>query len=213
MIGLIIARALSDKGYTVCVMIKKAGHLGFEPLFNDLRFLRYLCTDLGIEVGVPCSTDDVTSQVLEHAPNKELIQYLGENYRIEDYGYDGECNHFIVNESCTKRINTQDKVIKATLGNTEAWYNKFLPRSMKLNHLIGKQMIVFHWFEFIKGWGTNNLKGHLEFETLRPNVSPFFAADTLHYKLNSEQKANELLYHEVSQLIDAIKNLPKKKGR
>jgi hypothetical protein len=95
----------------------------------------------------------------------------------------------------------------------EAWYNKYLPRNMKLIQLIGKQMIVFHWFEFIKGWGANDLKGHLEFETLRPNVSPFFAADTLHYELSSEQKANELLYHEASQFIDAIKQLPRKKGR
>ncbi|ELP5898403.1 hypothetical protein QTV49_000277 [Vibrio vulnificus] len=211
-ISLIVARALSDHGIKVCIINRLEEPKGFEGIFSMPSLIGFLLSSLNIEAYPFLDKKSLIKSLIRYAKRNDLIHYYGGNYRVRDFGYDGSMNYFLVDISRIKKRTEIDKYIETCLEINEHNLTAFLPRALKIKQLIGRQLIVNHWVNFLQEWKTEKIGSLLSFSTNRPNTSMLFVGDRIATKVKSENEAQKILKEEVEKLVYVVGQLKAKCG-
>lgn len=211
-ISLIVARALSDNGIKVCIINRIEESVGFEGVFSIPSFIGFLLSRLNIEAYPFVDKKSFIKTLIKHAKQKGLIHYYGENYRVRDFGYDGNMNYFLADISRSKKRTEVDRFIDTCLDKKAHNLTAYLPRALKIKQLIGRQLIVNHWVNFLQGWKAEKRGSLLSFTTNRPNTSMLFGGDRIATKVKDEGEAQKILKEEVEKLVFVVEQLRAKCG-
>ncbi|MBU2895631.1 hypothetical protein [Vibrio hepatarius] len=211
-ISLIVARALSDCGIKVCIINRIEESVGFEGGVSIPSFIGFLLSSLNIETYPFVDKKSFIKTLINHAKKKSLIHYYGENYRVRDFGYDGNMNYFLADISRRKKRTDVDRFIDTCLEKKAHHLTAYLPRALKIKQLIGSELIVNHWVNFLQGWTTEKRGSLLSFITNRPNTSMLFGGDRIATKVKDESQAQKILKEEVEKLVSVVEQLKVKYG-
>ncbi|GAL15166.1 hypothetical protein JCM19233_6184 [Vibrio astriarenae] len=206
-INILLARLLSDRGYSVCIINKCADKLGFEGLYEEPWFIQEVCRLVGVELGQIKGVGDAIDHVLVYAKNPALISFYGQKHRVIDFGYDGLNNYLLTNPTTTKPSTNFDEVVYRRLGSGINLFYNLLPRALKTTQLVGRKMILTHWDQYLDGWATEEDGSLVQFVTHRPNITMLFAAKQVVKGRLDESLAQELLLDEIEDLQGLVKTL------
>ncbi|MCY9861046.1 hypothetical protein OTK49_00625 [Vibrio coralliirubri] len=205
----ILARTLSDNGFKVAIINKRDKKVGFDGFLNDLKFLAFICKSLGVEVGKLENQEQLIFTLFRYALHPENIDYFGEDYRIRDYGYDGFKNYFVADISRTHKRTVDDEVIYGNSNPIDKWFRAFYPRNMKIRQLIGNNLIVTHWHDFMFGWTSERKDSIHTYLTQRPKTVMLFGAHSIRLTIQTEADAKYLLEQEATRAVEIIQAIQK----